>query len=116
MTVFDQKQVGAGNTRYQVVNQIKRQAVLAGKENRIFDTTLLINGLPIIQIEEKKGDVDVNDALNQMHQYIAEHQYGDIYSTLQILVAMTPNNVRYMANTTADRFNKDFARATRAVN
>lgn len=109
LTVFDQNQVGAGNTCYQVVNQIKRKAVLAGKENRIFDTTLLINGLPIIQIEEKRDDVDVNDALNQMHQYIAEHQYGDIYSTLQILVAMTPNNVRYMANTTADRFNKDFA-------
>ncbi|NRW80118.1 type I restriction enzyme R subunit [Clostridium beijerinckii] len=44
-----------------------------------------------------------------MHQYCDENQYGDIFSTLQILVAITPNNVKYMANTTADKFNKDFA-------
>lgn len=109
LTVFDQKQIGAGDTVYQIVNQIKRPAIIAGKENRQFDTTLLINGLPIIQIEEKKETHDINEALNQMHQYIAENQYSDIFSTLQILIAITPNNVKYMANTTADRFNKDFA-------
>lgn len=109
LTVFDQKQIGAGDTVYQVVNQIERPAVINGKMNRRFDTTLLINGLPIIQIEEKKDTHDVNEALNQMHQYIDEGQYGDIFSTLQILIAMTPNNVKYMANTTAEKFNKDFA-------
>ena len=31
------------------------------------------------------------------------------FSTVQILVAMTPNRIKYMANTTADLFNKDFA-------
>jgi type I restriction enzyme R subunit len=109
LTVFDQKQIGAGDTVYQIVNQIERQPVMTGKQKRRFDTTLLINGLPIIQIEEKCDTHDVNEALNQMHQYAAEGQYRDIFSTLQILVAMTPNNVKYMANTTADRFNKDFA-------
>ena len=44
-----------------------------------------------------------------MHQYIQEKQYSDIFSTVQILVAMTPNRIKYMANTTADLFNKDFA-------
>ncbi|MBP2621990.1 type I restriction endonuclease subunit R [Streptococcus panodentis] len=109
LTVFDQRKVGAGDTVYQIVNQIQRPAVIAGKEKRVFDTTLLINGLPIIQIEEKRDTVDVNDALNQMHQYIDENQYRDIYSTLQILVGLTPNNVKYMANTTSELFNKDFA-------
>lgn len=109
LTVFDQKQIGAGDTVYQVVNQIKRPAVITGKQERRFDTTLLINGLPIIQIEEKRDTHDINDALNQMHQYIDENQYRDIFSTLQILVAITPNNVKYMANTTSDKFNKDFA-------
>ncbi|MDR2108421.1 MAG: DEAD/DEAH box helicase family protein, partial [Coriobacteriales bacterium] len=109
LTVFDQKQIGAGDTVYQVVNQIERLAVITGKQNRRFDTTLLINGLPIIQIEEKRDTHDVNEALNQMHQYIDENQYRDIFSTLQILVAITPNNVKYMANTTAEAFNKDFA-------
>ncbi|MFT8343346.1 MAG: HsdR family type I site-specific deoxyribonuclease [Clostridium beijerinckii] len=109
LTVFDQKQIGAGDTVYQVVNQINRPAIINGKQDRRFDTTLLINGLPIIQIEEKRDTHDVNEALNQMHQYCDENQYGDIFSTLQILVAITPNNVKYMANTTADKFNKDFA-------
>lgn len=109
LTVFDQKQIGAGDTVYQVVNQIERPAVIAGKQDRRFDTTLLINGLPIIQIEEKRDKNDVNEALNQMHQYADENQYRDIFSTLQILVAITPNNVKYMANTTPDKFNKDFA-------
>ncbi|AND86004.1 HsdR family type I site-specific deoxyribonuclease [Clostridium tyrobutyricum] len=109
LTVFDQKQIGAGDTLYQVVNQIERPAIITGKQNRRFDTTLLINGLPIIQIEEKRDTRDVNEALNQMHQYSEENQYGDIFSTLQILVAITPNNVKYMANTMPDKFNKDFA-------
>ena len=109
LTIFDQKQIGAGDTVYQIVNQIERPAVIIGKQNRRFDTTLLINGLPIIQIEEKHNTHDVNEALNQMHQYADESQYRDIFSTLQILVAITPNNVKYMANTTSDKFNKDFA-------
>lgn len=109
LTVFDQKQIGAGDTVYQVVNQIERPVVISGKQNRRFDTTLLINGLPIIQIEEKRDTRNVDEALNQMHQYIDENQYRGIFSTLQILVAITPNNVKYMANTTSDKFNKDFA-------
>ncbi|WEV44780.1 HsdR family type I site-specific deoxyribonuclease [Streptococcaceae bacterium ESL0687] len=109
LTVFDQREIGAGNTIYQVVNQIQRDPVIIGKQKRRFDTTLLINGLPIIQIEEKTDSHDVNEALNQMHQYAHEGQYGDIFSTLQILVAITPNNVKYMANAPADKFNKDFA-------
>lgn len=109
LTVFDQKQVGAGDTVYQVVNQIRREPVIAGRPERIFDTTLLVNGLPLIQIEEKKSTRDVNEALNQMHQYIEENQYSGIFSTVQILVGMTENSIRYMANTTKERFNKDFA-------
>ena len=109
LTVFDQKQIGAGNTVYQVVSQVKREPQIAGRLERRFDTTLLINGLPIIQIEEKSVKHSVDEALNQMHQYIQEKQYSDIFSTVQILVAMTPNRIKYMANTTADLFNKDFA-------
>jgi len=109
LTVFDQAFVGAGGTVYQVVNQIERPAKLANCRSRRFDTTLLINGLPIIQIEEKTAARNVKEALNQMHQYIHENQFSDIYSTVQILVGMTPDDTRYMANTTEDKFNLDFA-------
>lgn len=109
LTVFDQKQIGAGNTVYQVVTQIKREPKIAGRPKRRFDTTLLINGLPVIQIEEKTTDHSVERALNQMQQYIEERQYSDIFSTVQILVGMTPTQIKYMANTTAEMFNKDFS-------
>ncbi len=109
LTVFDQAQVGGGNTVYQIVNQIERPKVIDGKPNRRFDVTLLINGLPIIQIELKKVLHNTAEALNQMEQYIAEKQYSNIFSTLQILIAMTPYDIKYMANTTLDKFNRAFA-------
>lgn len=109
LTVFDQAQVGGGNTVYQVVNQIERPKVIDGKNNRRFDVTLLINGLPIIQIELKKALHTTTEAFNQMEQYIAEKQYSGIFSTLQILIAMTPHDIRYMANTKIESFNRAFA-------
>lgn len=109
LTVFDQRNVGAGNTTYQIVNQIRREHVQAGNQDRRFDTTLLINGLPIIHIEEKADRHDAKEGLNQIRQYIGEGLFGDIYSTTQILVGMTPHDTRYMANTDAKSFNTDFA-------
>lgn len=109
LTVFDQAQVGGGNTVYQLVNQIDRPKIIDGKINRRFDVTMLINGLPVIQIELKKALHSVMESLNQMEQYIAEKQYSGIFSTLQILVAMTPYDIRYMANTTRENFNKAFS-------
>lgn len=109
LTIFDQGQVGGGNTVYQVVNQISRKRIIDGKSNRRFDITLLMNGLPIIQIELKKALHSTTESLNQMEQYIAEKQYSDIFSTVQILVAMTPYDSRYMANTTLKDFNRAFA-------
>lgn len=109
LTVFDQAQVGGGNTVYQVVNQIERPKVIDGKPNRRFDVTLLINGLPIIEIELKKALHSTTESLNQMEQYIAEKQYSGIFSTLQILIAMTPFDIRYMANCPLKSFNRAFA-------
>ncbi len=70
LTVFDQKQVELATRFYQIVNQIERPAVIPGKPNRRFDVTLLINGLPIIQLELKADAHSVDEALNQMEQYI----------------------------------------------
>jgi len=109
LTVFKQDEVGAGTTTYQIVNQIRREHVQAGMQNRRFDTTLLINGLPIIHIEEKAAGHDPYEGLNQIKQYIGEGLFGDIYSTTQILIGMTPQDARYMANTDAKSFNTDFA-------
>lgn len=109
LNVFDQDQVGAGNTRYQIVNQVWLDSMEKGDHNRRLDTTLLINGLPLIHIEEKYKGHDSREALNQIHQYIDENIFRGIYSTVQIFIAMTPNDTRYMANSESDNFNKDFS-------
>lgn len=109
LTLFDQAQIGSGDSYYQVARQLEHARQQPGKKNRRFDTTLLINGLPIIQIEEKADGVPNQNALNQMHQYILEGQYQGFFQTLQILIAMNPNDIRYMANTTAQDFNTDYA-------
>ena len=109
LTVFKQDNVGAGDTVYEVVNQIHRPKAINTKKDRRFDVTLLINGLPIIQIELKKAGVSVDEALEQMRNYIREDQYKGIYSTLQILVAMNPHDAVYMANSTLEGFNKEHA-------
>lgn len=109
LDVFNQGQIGAGNTNYQIVNQITSPAVIAGRQERRFDVTLLINGLPIIQIELKDATHSVKEALTQMRNYAGENQYSGIFSTLQILVAINPNDAKYMANAPADKFNEAFA-------
>lgn len=109
LTVFDQAEVAANRSLYQVVNQIQRPKVKADGESGRFDVTLLINGLPLIQVELKKNGHEPEEALNQMEKYQNNGLFGDIFSTLQVLVAMTPNAIRYMANTAVGRFNKAFA-------
>lgn len=71
--------------------------------------SLLINGLPIVQIELKADGHPVSEALEQMRQYADERQYSGIFSTVQLLVGMNPNDAKYMANTPAAKFNTDFA-------
>lgn len=65
LNVLDTSNIGAGSTIYQVVNQIERPSTDGLRKKRRFDTTLLINGLPVIQIEEKP-DVNVSNTLNNV--------------------------------------------------
>lgn len=116
LNLFEQSNVGSGTNIYQVVNQVQIPNYREGDPESRFDTTFLINGLPIIQVEEKRAAKEINQALNQMHQYIKQNKYSDIFSTLQILVAMNPHHIRYMANTTVDKFNKDFAFEWKNIN
>lgn len=109
LTIFDQDKVGSGDTTYQIVNQVMVPSHYQGYLDRRYDVTLLINGLPIIQIEEKAEGHDAREALYQMHQYIDEGLYSGIFSTLQILVGITPYQARYMANTDSESFNEAFA-------
>jgi len=111
LRAFWRDDVAGGSMRYEVI----KQAIRPGMEdkvsdpNRRFDVTLLFNGMPLIQIEEKKVDVSLKLATNQIAKYKSEHKYDGLYSLVQIFVALKEDSSRYFANQkSADNFNDKF--------
>ena len=81
---------------YQVSNQITVQ----GKYKNRYDVTILINGLPLVQIELKRSGIDINEAINQIDRYRI-HSYRGLFHYIQIYVVSNSVETRYFANTDA---------------
>lgn len=79
--------------------QVTRQVSV--KNNR-YDVTILVNGLPLVQIELKKRGVSLLEAFNQINRYSSESFYEEssLYKYIQIFVISNGTNTRYFANTT----------------
>lgn len=73
-----------------------------GTSSNRYDVTILINGLPMVQIELKKRGVAIREAFNQMHRYTKEsfNESNSLYKYLQIFVISNGTDTRYFANTT----------------
>ena len=70
---------------------------------------LLINGMPVIHIELKKGSVPVSKAYYQIEKYAHEGIFTGIFSLIQVFFAMTPNETVYFANPGPDgQFNDSY--------
>lgn len=111
LKVFWRDAIAGGAMRYEVVRQAVRpgSADNASDLNRRFDVTLLFNGLPLIQVEEKRVDVDIQEAANQVVKYKAENKYDGLYAMVQVFVTLKENAARYFANEkSADLFNSKF--------
>jgi type I restriction enzyme R subunit len=67
-----------------------------------YDVTILVNGLPLVQIELKKRGVAIREAFNQVHRYSKESFNSDqsLYKYLQLFVISNGTDSRYFANTT----------------
>ncbi|MXN88869.1 type I restriction endonuclease subunit R [Pasteurella canis] len=92
----------------QVIHQFEQTGTQA--KNR-YDVTILINGLPLVQIELKKRGVAIKEAFNQIHRYTKESFNHDssLFKFLQIFVISNGTNTRYFANTTKrDKNSFDF--------
>ena len=91
------KQNLARNT-VQVINQFEQKGTA---ENR-YDVTILVNGLPLIQVELKKRGVSIREAFNQIHRYSKEsfNKENSLFKYLQIFVISNGTDTRYFANTT----------------
>ena len=109
LKIYDRKEIAAGKSRYQIVEQPQFPVHSDIKSQRRGDLLLLINGMPVIHIELKNSNVPVSQACSQIKRYAGEGIYTGIYSLVQIFVAMNPQETRYFANPGPEgRFNPDF--------
>ena len=108
LVVFKREDVAGGSSVYQVINQFVAPKTMGLDQNARFDVTLLINGLPLIQIELKKRSVSHMDAFNQIKNYIATDKYRGLFSCLQCFVISNGSTTRYIAANTDTKLNKKF--------
>ncbi len=82
--------------------QVIRQFEQTGSHANRYDVTILVNGLPLVQIELKKRGVAIREAFNQVHRYSKEsfNSENSLYRYLQLFVITNGTDSRYFANTT----------------
>ena len=81
------------NNNFQVTNQI----TMVGKYKNRYDVTLLINGIPLVQIELKRRGLDLKEAFNQINRY-KKHSYDGLFRYIQIFVISNGVDTKYFAN------------------
>lgn len=82
--------------------QVIRQFEQAGSQANRYDVTILVNGLPLVQVELKKRGVAIREAFNQVHRYSKEsfNSESSLFKFLQLFVISNGTDTRYFANTT----------------
>ena len=109
LKIYDRREIAAGQSRYQIVQQPKFPTKSKILNDRRGDLMLLINGMPVIHIELKKSGVPVSQAYHQIEKYSDEGIFSGLFSLVQIFVAMEPNETVYFANPGPDgKFNPDY--------
>ncbi|HBZ2695137.1 TPA: type I restriction endonuclease subunit R [Klebsiella pneumoniae] len=91
--------------------QVIQQFEQTGSHANRYDVTILVNGLPLVQIELKKRGVAIREAFNQIHRYSKEsfNSENSLFKFLQVFVISNGTDTRYFANTTKrDKNSFDF--------
>ncbi|HFI0465894.1 TPA: type I restriction endonuclease subunit R [Streptococcus suis] len=94
--LWDKKNIS--RNKLQVINQMKQIGTSANR----YDVTLLVNGMPLVQIELKKRGVAIREAFNQVHRYSKEsfNEENSLFKYLQLFIISNGTDTRYFANTT----------------
>lgn len=109
LKIYDRREIAAGQSRYQIVQQPVFPSKSKMLNDRRGDLMLLINGMPVIHIELKRSGVPVSQAYNQIEKYSYEGVFTGLFSLVQVFVAMNPEETRYFANPGPDgKFNTDY--------
>jgi len=82
--------------------QIIKQFEQTGSHANRYDVTVLVNGLPLVQVELKRRGVAIREAFNQVHRYSKEsfNSEHSLFKYLQLFVITNGTDSRYFANTT----------------
>ena len=82
--------------------QVIKQFAQTGSHANRYDVTILVNGLPLVQVELKKRGVAIREAFNQVHRYSKEsfNSEHSLFKYLQLFVISNGTDSRYFANTT----------------
>jgi type I restriction enzyme R subunit len=83
--------------KLQVIKQFEQ---LGSHANR-YDVTILVNGLPLVQVELKRRGIAIREAFNQVHRYSKEsfNSEHSLFKFLQLFVISNGTDTRYFANT-----------------
>ncbi|AZQ59319.1 type I restriction endonuclease subunit R [Maribacter sp. MJ134] len=80
--------------------QVTQQVTIEGKYKNRYDVTILINGLPLVQIELKRRGLELKEAFNQINRY-ERHSFGagaGLFQFIQLFVISNGVNTKYYAN------------------
>ena len=77
--------------------QVTHQTTVEGKYTNRYDVTILINGLPLVQIELKRRGIDMKEAFNQIKRY-KRHSYFGLYKFIQLFIISNGVDTKYFAN------------------
>lgn len=93
--LVDKKNIA--RNKVQVISQFEQQGTHANR----YDVTILVNGLPLVQVELKKRGIAIREAFNQVHRYSKEsfNSKNSLFKYLQIFVISNGTDSRYFANT-----------------
>lgn len=90
--------------------QVTHQVTMEGSYKNRYDVTLLINGLPLVQIELKRRGIELKEAFNQVNRY-QRHSFGTnggLFQYVQIFVISNGVNTKYYANNKFQSFKQTF--------
>ena len=81
---------------YQVTNQISQEGSYLNR----YDVTLLVNGLPLVQIELKRSGIEIKEAFNQINRYQMHSFWSNhgLFQYVQLFVISNGVNTKYLAN------------------
>lgn len=119
LTVLKRDDIAGGSSVYEVINQyraLKDDECDIHDQNRRFDISLLINGIPLIHIELKNRQHSYLDGFRQIKKYIREGKFTGVFSAVQMFVVSNAVDTKYFAATSEDMLNEKFLSGWEDIN